>query len=191
MKVPANVIDQLTTGSQLNIRQVLTMLSTWKLSSDMISFNEGKDLYVSHSTSPFLLCSLTTMRVCFPAWLFWSDPCLELLAPYRIFFVQFPVNKKYTIMSPFDITQKFLGPSLFMHTSRKTLGDKIELYFQDHLFMPLFVQVHGPCLTHLDCGMCSTLFFSLCREPLFLFLIDFPFAVVPCHFPVPSTACIL
>jgi hypothetical protein len=47
MKVPANVIDQLNTGSQSDIRQVLTMLSTWKLSSDMMTFDEGKDLYVS------------------------------------------------------------------------------------------------------------------------------------------------
>jgi hypothetical protein len=65
MKVPANVIDQLIMGSQSDIRQVLTMLSTWKLSSDTMSFDEGKDLYVSHSTSPFLPCLLTTMGVCF------------------------------------------------------------------------------------------------------------------------------
>ncbi len=44
MKVPANVIDQLIAGSQSDIRQVLNMLSTWKLSSDSMSFDEGKGL---------------------------------------------------------------------------------------------------------------------------------------------------
>ena len=51
MKVPANVIDQLIAGSQSDIRQVLNMLSTWKLSSDTMSFDEGKLMYV------FLSCS--------------------------------------------------------------------------------------------------------------------------------------
>ncbi|KAK0490419.1 replication factor RFC1 C terminal domain-containing protein [Armillaria novae-zelandiae] len=96
MKVPANVIDQLIAGSQSDIRQVLNMLSTWKLSSDSMSFDEGK--------------SLTKM------------------------------NEKYSIMSPFDITSKMLGPYLFSATARETLGDKMELYFQDHSFIPLFIQ---------------------------------------------------
>lgn len=46
MKVPANVIDQLVQGAQSDIRQVLNMLSTWKLSSSTIDFDEGKNLYV-------------------------------------------------------------------------------------------------------------------------------------------------
>lgn len=50
MKIPANVIDQLITGAQSDIRQVLNMLSTWKLSSDTMDFDEGKVLCVS---SPF------------------------------------------------------------------------------------------------------------------------------------------
>jgi replication factor C subunit 1 len=44
MKIPANVVDQLITGSQSDIRQVLNMLSTWKLSSDTMDFDEGKAL---------------------------------------------------------------------------------------------------------------------------------------------------
>ncbi|KAG7446101.1 DNA replication factor C, large subunit [Guyanagaster necrorhizus] len=96
MKIPANVIDQLVAGSQSDIRHVLNMLSTWKLSSDSMSFDEGK--------------ALTKM------------------------------NEKYSIMSPFDITSKMLGPYLFSATARETLGDKMELYFQDHSFMPLFIQ---------------------------------------------------
>jgi replication factor C subunit 1 len=44
MAVPANVIDQLVTSSHSDIRQVLNMLSTWKLSSDSMNFDEGKTL---------------------------------------------------------------------------------------------------------------------------------------------------
>jgi replication factor C subunit 1 len=44
-------------------------------------------------------------------------------------------------MSPFDVTQKLLGPYLFSHTSRAKLGEKMELYFHDHSFVPLFIQV--------------------------------------------------
>jgi replication factor C subunit 1 len=44
-------------------------------------------------------------------------------------------------MSPFDITSKLLGPYVFSATSRETLGEKMEYYFQDHSFMPLFIQV--------------------------------------------------
>ncbi|KAL1738483.1 P-loop containing nucleoside triphosphate hydrolase protein, partial [Schizophyllum fasciatum] len=44
MKIPANVVDQLIAGSQSDIRQVLNMLSTWKLSSNTIDFDQGKAL---------------------------------------------------------------------------------------------------------------------------------------------------
>ena len=44
MKIPANVIDQLVQGAQSDIRQVLNMLSTWKLSSSTMDFDEGKTL---------------------------------------------------------------------------------------------------------------------------------------------------
>ncbi|GAW03798.1 purine nucleotide binding protein [Lentinula edodes] len=96
MKIPANVIDQLIAGSQSDIRQVLNILSTVKLRSDSLTFDEGKELS--------------------------------------------KMNEKYTIMSPFDLTSKILGPYLFSHTARETLGDKMELYFQDHSFIPLFIQ---------------------------------------------------
>ena len=46
MKIPAVVVDELITGSQSDIRQILTMLSTWKLSRNDMNFDEGKDLYV-------------------------------------------------------------------------------------------------------------------------------------------------
>lgn len=44
MKIPANVIDQLIEGAQSDIRQVLNMLSTWKLQNDTMDFDEGKAL---------------------------------------------------------------------------------------------------------------------------------------------------
>lgn len=50
------------------------------------------------------------------------------------------LNQKHSIMSPFDITNKILGPYVYSPTSRETLGDKMEYYFQDHSFMPLFIQ---------------------------------------------------
>ncbi|KAF9040693.1 purine nucleotide binding protein [Panaeolus papilionaceus] len=96
LKIPANVIDQLITGAQSDIRQVLNMLSTWKLSNSTMDFDEGKALA--------------------------------------------KMNEKHAMLSPFDITTKLLGPSVFAPTSRETLGDKMEYYFQDHSFMPLFMQ---------------------------------------------------
>ncbi|KAF7301137.1 Replication factor C subunit 1 [Mycena indigotica] len=96
MSIPANVLDQLVAGAQSDIRQVLNMMSTWRLSSQTMSFDDGK-----------------------------------MLAK---------MNEKYTIMSPFDITTKILGPYMFSSTARETLGDKMELYFQDHSFVPLFIQ---------------------------------------------------
>lgn len=46
MKIPANVLDQLIEGAQSDIRQILNMLSTWRLSSETMSFDEGKNLCV-------------------------------------------------------------------------------------------------------------------------------------------------
>ncbi|KAF9236915.1 replication factor RFC1 C terminal domain-containing protein [Melanogaster broomeanus] len=96
MKVPANVIDQLIGGAQSDIRQVLNMLSTWRLSSNSMTFDEGKELA--------------------------------------------KINEKNTILTSFDVTNKLLGPYMFSHTARETLGDKIEMYFHDHSFVPLFIQ---------------------------------------------------
>ncbi|KAG8693390.1 hypothetical protein FRC09_010544 [Ceratobasidium sp. 395] len=87
MKIPSNVLDQLVAGAQSDIRQVLNMLSTWKLSHDSMDFDEGKEL-----------------------------------------------------QSPFEITSQILGPYTFSQTSRHTLNDKIEMYFHDHSFVPLFIQ---------------------------------------------------
>ena len=47
MKIPANVVDQLVQGAQSDIRQVLNMLSTWRLSSNSMDFDEGKAMCVT------------------------------------------------------------------------------------------------------------------------------------------------
>ena len=50
-------------------------------------------------------------------------------------------NEKYSVLTPFNVIQKILGPYMFSPTSRDTLNDKIELYFHDYSFVPLFIQV--------------------------------------------------
>ena len=51
------------------------------------------------------------------------------------------MNEKYTVMTPFGVLNKMFGPQMFSPTSRETLNDKIEMYFHDPSFVPLFVQV--------------------------------------------------
>lgn len=51
------------------------------------------------------------------------------------------MNAKSPILTPFDVINKMMGPYMFSATSRETLGDKMELYFHDPSFVPLFVQV--------------------------------------------------
>jgi DNA polymerase III delta prime subunit len=51
MNIPANVLEQLITGAQSDIRQILNMLSTWKLSKGDMTFDESKQLYSNLRTS--------------------------------------------------------------------------------------------------------------------------------------------
>ncbi|WOO84678.1 Replication factor C subunit 1 [Vanrija pseudolonga] len=111
LKIPSNVVDELIGGVNSDIRQVLNMLSTYKLSKSDMTFDEGKEL-------------------------------LKL-------------NEKNTIMTPFTITDKITGPYAFSRTNRQTLNDKMELFFHDISFMPLFIQEHyiktnPAALTNLD-----------------------------------------
>ncbi|KAF2400268.1 DNA replication factor C, large subunit [Trichodelitschia bisporula] len=48
--------------------------------------------------------------------------------------------EKSIVLKPWDITNKILGGGMFAETSRATLNDKIELYFNDHEFSPLMLQ---------------------------------------------------
>ncbi|KAH8811844.1 replication factor RFC1 C terminal domain-containing protein [Xylogone sp. PMI_703] len=48
--------------------------------------------------------------------------------------------EKHVILKPWDICHKLLGSGLFAPTSKATLNDKIELYFNDHEFSYLMLQ---------------------------------------------------
>ncbi|KAH7399132.1 replication factor RFC1 C terminal domain-containing protein [Phaeosphaeria sp. MPI-PUGE-AT-0046c] len=48
--------------------------------------------------------------------------------------------EKHIILKPWDITQKILGGGMFAASSKATLNEKIELYFNDHEFSPLMLQ---------------------------------------------------
>ncbi|KAF2847675.1 DNA replication factor C, large subunit [Plenodomus tracheiphilus IPT5] len=48
--------------------------------------------------------------------------------------------EKHVILKPWDITQKILGGGMFAPSSKATLNDKVELYFNDHEFSPLMLQ---------------------------------------------------
>lgn len=44
LKIPPNVVDELVKGVNSDIRQVLNMLSTFKLGKSEMNFDEGKHL---------------------------------------------------------------------------------------------------------------------------------------------------
>jgi replication factor C subunit 1 len=48
--------------------------------------------------------------------------------------------QKHVILKPWDITSKILGGGMFAASSKATLNEKIELYFNDHEFSPLMLQ---------------------------------------------------
>lgn len=50
------------------------------------------------------------------------------------------MNQKNTIQTPWTLYSKLFGPQAFSPVSGMTLNDKVEIYFQDHSIMPLFVQ---------------------------------------------------
>ena len=71
-------------------------------------------------------------------------PRFELPHMYR----SAKANEKYSVLTPFNVVQKILGPYMFSATSRDTLNEKIELYFHDYSFVPLFIQVGPTMLRH-------------------------------------------
>lgn len=48
--------------------------------------------------------------------------------------------EKHIVLKPWDISSKLLGSGLFAPTSKATLNEKIELYFNDHEFSFLMIQ---------------------------------------------------
>ncbi len=51
------------------------------------------------------------------------------------------MNEKNTIMTPFTIIDRLTNPYAFSKTNRESFNDKMELYFHDFSFVPLFMQV--------------------------------------------------
>ena len=51
------------------------------------------------------------------------------------------MNEKNTILTPFSIIDKLTSPYAFSRTNRDSLNEKVELYFHDFSFVPLFMQV--------------------------------------------------
>ncbi|KAK4052399.1 DNA replication factor C complex subunit Rfc1 [Microbotryomycetes sp. JL201] len=96
IKLDAKVVDQLIEGTQADIRSVVNMLSTWKLSASAMNFDESKKLS--------------------------------------------KMNQKNALQTPWTLYSKLTAPQAFSNVSGMTLNDKLEIYFQDHAMMPLFVQ---------------------------------------------------
>lgn len=96
MKIPANVIDALIEGSRADIRQVINMISTAKLSGQAMDFDDSKAMA--------------------KAW------------------------EKHIILKPWDIVGQILRSQMFAASSKTTLNEKIELYFNDHEFSSLMLQ---------------------------------------------------
>jgi replication factor C subunit 1 len=48
--------------------------------------------------------------------------------------------EKHIMLKPWDLVSKILGGGLFASSSKATLNEKIELYFNDHEFAPLMLQ---------------------------------------------------
>jgi replication factor C subunit 1 len=47
MKIDKTVADQLVSGTQSDIRQIINLLSTWKLGNQALTFDETKKLCAS------------------------------------------------------------------------------------------------------------------------------------------------
>lgn len=52
LKIDAKAMDQLVEGSQSDVRQIINMLSTWRLSAEALDFDNGKKLCVPLSHEP-------------------------------------------------------------------------------------------------------------------------------------------
>ncbi len=59
------------------------------------------------------------------------------------------MSEKYSIQTPFNIIPQLIGPYSWSRTSKMTLGDKLDMYFQDFSFVPLFLQVSLVLVTRI------------------------------------------
>lgn len=95
LRVDANTVDRLVESTGSDIRQILTLLSTYARTNKAMSFEDGKTFAKS-----------------------WD---------------------KEVILKPFDIVGKYLSGAMWATSSKMTLNDKMNLYYNDYDFAPLFV----------------------------------------------------
>jgi len=110
LSITPNVVDQLVEGTHSDIRQILNLLSTYRLSQSKLEFDNSKKLYV-----PFFLSQ--------------SDCSVKDAEKYVVL-------KPWDIASKFLSS----SGGLWHANSKSTLNDKIELYFNDHEFSYLMIQ---------------------------------------------------
>ncbi|KAG5513903.1 hypothetical protein PMAC_000525 [Pneumocystis sp. 'macacae'] len=96
LKLEPQAIDQLAESTHGDIRQIINILSSWKLSQNSMNIDDGKNAAKA--------------------------------------------AEKHIVMKPWDIIGKFLSGGIFKSTSKFTLSDKIELYFNDHELSHLMLQ---------------------------------------------------
>ncbi|KTW28511.1 hypothetical protein T552_01770 [Pneumocystis carinii B80] len=96
LKLEPQAIDQLAEITNGDIRQIINILSSWKISQTFMSMDDGKNAAKA--------------------------------------------AEKHIVMNPWDVVGKFLSGGIFRHTSKFTLNDKIELYFNDHELSHLMLQ---------------------------------------------------
>ncbi|QSL65587.1 hypothetical protein MERGE_002900 [Pneumocystis wakefieldiae] len=96
LKLEPQAIDQLAEITNGDIRQIINILSSWKISQSFMSMDDGKKAAKA--------------------------------------------AEKHVVMNPWDIVGKFLSGGIFRHTSKLTLSDKIQLYFNDHELSHLMFQ---------------------------------------------------
>ncbi|CAO1614404.1 unnamed protein product [Sympodiomycopsis kandeliae] len=96
LKVDKTAMDQLIAAAQSDMRLVINMLSTWKLSQKAMSFDEGKAFGAQ--------------------------------------------NVKPGMHTPFSLYSDLSSHGTWSAASKMTLNQKADVYFQDHSWVPLFVQ---------------------------------------------------
>jgi len=110
LSITPNVVDQLVEGTHADIRQILNLLSTYRLSQTNLAFDESKKVYVL-----FILSQ--------------SDCSVKDSEKYVIL-------KPWDIAGKFLSSNS----GFWHANSKSTLNDKIELYFNDHEFSYLMIQ---------------------------------------------------
>ncbi|EPY53633.1 DNA replication factor C complex subunit Rfc1 [Schizosaccharomyces cryophilus OY26] len=96
LKLSPQAVDMLVQGTSSDMRQIVNLLSTWRLGS--------KEMNVQNSQSAVKQA------------------------------------EKHIVMKPWDICSRYLHSGLFHPSSKATINDKLELYFNDHEFSYLMVQ---------------------------------------------------